>query len=112
MLKAINDIVIVKRDGYNGKLIVKDQKMSYGSIISVGPGRWMDDINQTVKTGKIKQRFYPTSPDLVEGVHVYFDPQLGKDFEYEGEKYLMIKESHIAAIIDEPEVDIIDKFMQ
>ncbi len=107
MIRAINDIVIVQRDGYQGLIYVKDQKMSFGTILSVGPGRWGDDINETKRTGKIKQKFLYTSPDLKEGTRIYFDESLGKDFTYEGKTYLMIKESHIAGIIeDDQTIDI------
>lgn len=103
MIRAINDIVIVKRDGYNGLIYIKDKKMSFGTILSVGPGRWGDDIQETIRTGKIKQKFLYTSPELKEGVRVYFDESLGKDFEYDGKIYVMIKESHIAGILEEEE---------
>ncbi len=104
MIRAINDIVIVLRDGYQGLIYVKDQKMSFGTILSVGPGRLGDDIHETKRTGKAVQKFLYTSPDLKEGVRVYFDESLGKDFTYEGKTYLMIKESHIAGIIEDESV--------
>ena len=101
MIRAINDIAIVKRDGYNGLIFIKDKKMSFGTILSIGPGRWGDDIQETVRTGKIKQKFLYTSPELKSGTRVYFDESLGKDFDYDGQTYVMIRESHIAGILED-----------
>lgn len=103
MIKAINDIVIIERDAYEG-MIVTEQQMAHGVVISVGPGRWKANIKDIVD-GQIKEKWEATS--LKQGQRVCFSLDKGEAHEIEGKKVVIMREDDIACVIEGEKDDYI-----
>jgi co-chaperonin GroES (HSP10) len=99
MIKAINDVVIIERDTYQGKIIAPGEKMCHGTVISVGPGAWyasVHDIDHT--TGKVEEKWRPTS--LKVGERVCFSIDKGEEHVIEGRPCIVMRESHVAGVLE------------
>jgi len=97
-MRAINDVVFIERDKYEGALIV-DEKMCHGVVISVGPGRWKANVKDIQPGGKVEERWYPTS--LKEGQRVCFSLDKGEQHTIEGKKVVVMREDDIAGVIED-----------
>ena len=94
--RPLHDRVVVRRieaeEKSTGGIIIPDtakEKPSQGEVIAVGPGG-RDD------TGKL------IPIDLREGDRVLFGKWSGTEVKIDGEELLIMKESDIMGIIDEP----------
>ena len=94
--RPLHDRVVVRRieaeEKSAGGIIIPDtakEKPSQGEIVAVGPGG-RDD------TGKL------IPIDLKEGDRVLFGKWSGTEVKIDGEELLIMKESDIMGIIDEP----------
>ena len=94
--RPLHDRVVVRRieaeEKSAGGIIIPDtakEKPSQGEVIAVGPGG-RDD------TGKL------IPIDLKEGDRVLFGKWSGTEVKIDGEELLIMKESDIMGIIDEP----------
>jgi co-chaperonin GroES (HSP10) len=97
MLKAINDVVIIQRDKYDGKLII-NEKMAHGIIQSIGPGRWKANVKEIKPDGSVQERWYPTS--LKPGQRVCFSLDKGEEHKINGQSLVIMREDDIAAVIE------------
>lgn len=99
MIKAINDIVIIERDGYKGLLIAPKEKMCHGTVLSVGPGAWSANVwDIDPITRSVAEKWRPTS--LKQGQRVCFSLDKGEEHIIEGKHVVVMRESHIAGIIE------------
>lgn len=100
MIRAINDVVIIERDGYNGMIIAPKEKMCHGTVISVGPGAWSASVwDIDPITRSVKEKWRPTS--LKPGQRVCFSLDKGEEHVIEGKNVVVMRESHIAGVLDE-----------
>ena len=97
MIKAINDVVMIERDKYEG-LIITNDKMCHGTVLSVGPGRWKANVRDIKPGGKVEEKWYPTS--LKSGQRVCFSLDKGEEHEIEGKKIVVMREDDIAGILE------------
>lgn len=92
MLQPLHDTVLVKPDKQEekiGSLYVPDKHKeapTKGTVIGAGKGRWEKDT------------FVPNP--VKEGDRIMFVAYSGLETEYEGEKYLLIKQANIFGIIE------------
>ncbi|KRL95261.1 co-chaperone GroES [Limosilactobacillus equigenerosi] len=93
MLKPLGDRVVLKAENEEqtvGGIVLaanaKD-KPTTATVIAVGPGKVLD--NGQVAAMNVK-----------EGDKVLFDKYAGNEVEYNGDKYLVVRESELIAIVD------------
>jgi co-chaperonin GroES (HSP10) len=100
MIKAINDVVIIERDTYQGKIIAPTEKMCHGTVISVGPGAWSASIHDIDPiTGQVEEKWRPTSVKV--GERVCFSLDKGEEHVIEGRHVVVMRDSHIACVIED-----------
>ena len=94
--RPLHDRVVVRRiesdERTAGGIIIPDtakEKPSQGEVIAVGPGG-RDESGKIIK------------PDVKAGDRVLFGKWSGTEVKLEGEDLLIMKESDIMGIIDEP----------
>jgi chaperonin GroES len=93
MIRPLNDNVLVKKETIENKtasgiiLSAKENtEDNIGVVIAVGEGSLVDG-KRVPMTVKVNDK-------------VIFDKYAGKEVEYQGEKYLLVSESKIYAVID------------
>ena len=94
MLKPLGDRVVLKAETEEEKTVggivlasnVKE-KPTTGKVIAVGTGRTLDNGEKL-------------APAVKEGDRVLFDKYAGNEVEYNGEKYLVVHEKDLVAVID------------
>ena len=93
MIRPLNDNVLVKKETIENKtasgiiLSAKENtEDNIGVVIAVGEGSMVDG-KRVPMTVKVNDK-------------VIFDKYAGKEVEYQGEKYLLVSESKIYAVID------------
>ena len=93
MIRPLNDNVLVKKETIENKtasgiiLSAKENtEDNIGVVIAVGEGSLVDG-KRVPMTVKVNDK-------------VIFDKYAGKEVEYQGEKYLLVSESKISAVID------------
>ena len=94
-LRPLNDGIVIKqleaKDKTAGGIILPDsakEKPQIGKVISVGPGRTLDN-------GKV------VPLELKKGDKVYYSKYMGNEVEVKGDKYVIIKEKDVLAIIED-----------
>lgn len=94
MLRPLRNRVIVERNEHEEStksgIIITDsskERPSQGKIIAVGPGRLRE-------SGELQ----PMSVEV--GEEVYFSKYAGEEVEYEGNKYLILDDDDILAVIE------------
>ncbi|CAD2079307.1 10 kDa chaperonin [Phocicoccus schoeneichii] len=94
MLRPLRNRVIVERneneESTKSGIIITDsskERPSQGKIIAVGPGRLRE-------SGELQ----PMSVEV--GEEVYFSKYAGEEVEYEGNKYLILDDDDILAVIE------------
>lgn len=93
-ITPVNDRVLVKPEAAETKTAsgifipdtAKSEKATIGRVVAVGPGRYED--------GKL------ISMSIEVGAKVYFNPGWENELEWNGEKYFLVAESDIKAILD------------
>ena len=107
MIKPLSDRILVKpiensefsKGGvYTGMptttfVVDKDKTVqrTVGEVLAIGPGAWKNNGRR--------------SPEVPVGSYVTFSDTCGKEVEYEGDKYLFIRESDVMGFVDKP-VDV------
>jgi len=93
-LRPLDDGVVIKQleaeEKTTGGIILPDtakEKPQIGKVVAVGPGKTMDN-------GKLM----PMS--VKKGDKVIYGKYVGNDVEIDGEKYVVLKESDILAIVE------------
>ncbi|MBQ3375448.1 MAG: co-chaperone GroES [Erysipelotrichaceae bacterium] len=93
MIRPLNDNVLIKKETIENKtasgiiLSAKENtEDNIGVVIAVGEGSLVDG-KRVPMTVKVNDK-------------VIFDKYAGKEVEYQGEKYLLVSESKIYAVID------------
>ena len=94
VLKPLGDRVVLKAETEEEKTVggivlasnVKE-KPTTGKVIAVGAGRTLDNGEKL-------------APAVKEGDRVLFDKYAGNEVEYNGEKYLVVHEKDLVAVID------------
>lgn len=94
MLKPLGDRVVLKaakaEEKTVGGIVLASnakEKPTTGEVIAVGEGRTLDNGQKL-------------APVVKKGDNVLFDKYAGSEVEYEGEKYLVVHEKDIVAIVD------------
>ena len=94
MLRPLRNRVIVERNEHEEStksgIIITDsskERPAQGKIIAVGPGRLRE-------SGELQ----PMSVEV--GEQVYFSKYAGEEVEYEGNKYLILDDDDILAVIE------------
>lgn len=94
MLKPLGDRVVLKAQEAEEKTVGgivlasnAKEKPTTGEVIAVGDGRVLDNGQKV-------------APVVKKGDNVLFDKYAGTQVEYEGEKYLVVHEKDIVAIVD------------
>lgn len=93
MLKPLGDRVVLKAENEEqtvGGIVLASNakdKPTTATVIAVGPGKVLD--NGQVAAMNVK-----------EGDKVLFDKYAGNEVEYNGDKYLVVRESELIAIVD------------
>jgi chaperonin GroES len=93
-ITPVNDRVLVKPEAAETKTAsgifipdtAKSEKATIGRVVAAGPGRYED--------GKL----IPMNIEV--GTKVYFNPGWENELEWNGEKYFLVAESDIKAILD------------
>ena len=93
-LRPLDDGLVIKQleaeEKTTGGIILPDsakEKPQIGKVVSVGPGKTMDN-------GKVAKM------TVKKGDEVIYPRYLGSDVEVDGEKYIVCKESDILGIIE------------
>lgn len=94
-LQPLHDFVLVKPEAAETKtpsgIIIPDtakqEKATFGRVIAVGPGRFGDEGDL------IPMR-------VTVGAKVYFSPGWENEVEYAGEKYFLVRDTDVKAIIN------------
>ena len=93
MLKPLGECVIIRvleqEEKTIGGIVLPDtakEKPTEGEIVAVGPGKRQDDGSYTAL-------------DVKAGDNVIFSKYAGTEVKYEGEKYLIVSERDILAIM-------------
>ena len=94
MLKPLGDRVLLKAETEEEKTVggivlasnVKE-KPTTGEVLAVGAGRTLDNGEKL-------------APVVKEGDRVLFDKYAGNEVEYDGEKYLVVHEKDLVAIVE------------
>ncbi|WP_461240617.1 co-chaperone GroES [Paucilactobacillus sp. N302-9] len=94
MLKPLGDRVVLQAEQEEEKTVGgivlasnAQEKPTTGKVIAVGAGKTLDNGDKL-------------APSVKEGDRVLFDKYAGNEVEYEGEKYLVVHEKDIVAIVD------------
>ena len=93
-LRAVQDKIIIKQteveEVSSGGIIIagRTEKPLKGTVIAVGPGLHLD-------TGEL------IKPTTEVGNTVLFGKQSGEEIEFEDEKFIVLREREIVAIIDD-----------
>ena len=94
VLKPLGDRVVLKAEQAEEKTVggivlannAKD-KPTTGTVVAVGEGLYLDNGQKV-------------APAVKEGDRVLFDKYAGNEVEYNGEKYLVVREKDLVAIVD------------
>ena len=94
VLKPLGDRVVLKAEQAEEKTVggivlannAKD-KPTTGTVVAVGEGRYLGNGQKV-------------APAVKEGDRVLFDKYAGNEVEYNGEKYLVVREKDLVAIVD------------
>lgn len=94
MLKPLGDRVILEvqkeeEQTVGGIVLASNakEKPQTGKVLAVGTGRVLDNGEKVV-------------PSVKEGDTVVFDKYSGTEVSYEGEKYLVVRENDIVAVVE------------
>lgn len=94
MLKPLGDRVILEvqkeeEQTVGGIVLASNakEKPQTGKVLAVGTGRVLDNGERVV-------------PSVKEGDTVVFDKYAGTEVSYEGEKYLVVRENDIVAVVE------------
>lgn len=94
MLKPLGDRVILEvqkeeEQTVGGIVLASNakEKPQTGKVLAVGTGRVLDNGEKVV-------------PSVKEGDTVVFDKYAGTEVNYEGEKYLVVRENDIVAVVE------------
>lgn len=94
MLKPLGDRVILEvqkeeEQTVGGIVLASNakEKPQTGKVLAVGTGRVLDNGEKVV-------------PSVKEGDTVVFDKYTGTEVSYEGEKYLVVRENDIVAVVE------------
>ncbi|GIW98936.1 MAG: 10 kDa chaperonin 1 [Pirellulaceae bacterium] len=94
-LRPLSDRVVIERDEAEektaGGIVLPDtakEKVNRGRVVAVGPGKLTDDGKRV-------------EPSVKPGDHVLINKYGGDEFEFDGGKYVIVRESDILAVIDE-----------
>lgn len=97
-MKALNDIIIVKRRKANTVIELVGHKEHIGEVIAVGPGKLVESGGKQIL---IKNT-------LKEGEHIMFSHRAGMETDVEGEEVLIMRESDVLCVVDPEEIAITD----
>ena len=93
-LRPLDDRVVIKQseaeEKTSGGIILPDtakEKPQLGKIIAIGPGKLLDDGKRAKMSVK-------------KNDEVIYAKYIGNDVEIDGEKYVILHESHILGIIE------------
>lgn len=94
-LQPLHDFVLVKPEAAETKtpsgIIIPDtakqEKATFGRVIAVGPGRYGDEGDLIPMRAKV-------------GDKVYFSPGWENEVEYAAEKYFLVRDTDVKAIIN------------
>jgi chaperonin GroES len=93
-LKPLDDRIIIKQSDAQektaGGIILPDtakEKPQIGTVLAVGPGRLLDDGSRGKMSVKVKDE-------------VIYAKYIGSDIEYDGQKYIIIKETDVLGIVE------------
>lgn len=93
MLKPLGDRVVLKAEDEEqtvGGIVLASNaknKPTTGKVVAVGPGKALDN-------GQVREL------SVKEGDKVLFDKYAGSEVEYNGEKFLVVHENDLVAIVD------------
>lgn len=93
MLKPLGDRVVLKAEDEEqtvGGIVLAPNaknKPTTGKVVAVGPGKALDN-------GQVREL------SVKEGDKVLFDKYAGSEVEYNGEKFLVVHENDLVAIVD------------
>lgn len=93
MLKPLGDRVVLKAEDEEqtvGGIVLASNaknKPTTGKVVAVGPGKVLDN-------GQVREL------SVNEGDKVLFDKYAGSEVEYNGEKFLVVHENDLVAIVD------------
>lgn len=94
MLKPLGDRVVLQAEQEEEKTVGgivlasnAQEKPTTAKVVSVGAGRVLDNGEKL-------------APSVKEGDRVLFDKYAGTEVEFEGDKYLVVHEKDIVAIVD------------
>lgn len=93
MLKPLGDRVVLKAEDEEqtvGGIVLASNaknKPTTGTVVAVGPGKTLDN-------GQVREL------SVKEGDKVLFDKCAGSEVEYNGDKYLVVHENDLVAVVD------------
>lgn len=97
-MRALNDVIIVKRRESNTLIEIVGHKEHIGEVVAVGPGKIVESGGEDIL---IKNT-------LEVGQHVMFSHRAGMETNVEGEDVLIMRESDVLCIVDPDEIEITD----
>ena len=97
-MKALNDIIIVKRRKANSVIELVGHLEHIGEVLAVGPGKIIE-INGHERLIK---------NTLEVGQHVMFSHRAGMETEVDGQDVLIMREADVLCIVDPDEIKMTD----
>ena len=97
-MKALNDIIIVKRRKANSMIEIVGHKEHIGEVLAVGPG----------KITEVNGREILQKNTLEVGDHIMFSHRAGMETNIEGRDLLVMRESDVLCIVDPDEIKLTD----
>lgn len=106
-IRPLNDWVLISpgeaEERTAGGIIIPEiakKKPQWGTVISAGPGAYETEEDRGGKKTKEKEKkFVPT--EVKEGERVLYEKYMAREFELDGEKITMVRESGILGIMGE-----------
>ncbi|MFC1781212.1 co-chaperone GroES [Planctomycetota bacterium] len=93
-LKPLDDRIVIKQseaeDKTSGGIILPDtakEKPQIGKVVSVGPGKILDDGKRAKMSVKLKDE-------------VIYAKYMGNDIEIDNQKYVILRESDVLGIVE------------
>ena len=94
MLKPLGDRVILE--------VQKEEEQKVGGIILAANAKEKPQTAKVIAVGegRVLDNGQKVAPVVKEGDRVLFDKYAGNEVEYKGEKYLVVREKDLVAIVD------------
>ncbi|MBI5639286.1 MAG: co-chaperone GroES [Nitrospirae bacterium] len=102
-IKPLNEWVVIEQseaeERTSGGIIIPEvakEKPQWGSVVAAGPGAYKQEKDKQGKKEE-KKKFIPT--EVKQGDRVLYEKYMASEFELDGQKIIMVRESNILGIL-------------